>query len=111
MAHIALSSTMILLFAVLVPRYMQVILEVSPDDAVVVFAPVAFGALIGLRAVSWVVDRVGKTRTVAVGLFGLALSLAALGFVELIGDGLERTEHLNPFGTDPFFGRTGRSAV
>ena len=29
-----------------------------------------------------------------------------MGFVELIGDGLERTEHLNPFGTDPFFGRS-----
>jgi MFS family permease len=106
MSHIALSSTLILLFAVIVPRYMQTILEVSPDDAVAVFAPVAFGALIGLRAVSWIVDRLGKTRTVALGLFGLALSLAAMGFVELISDGLERTEHLNPFGADPFFGRS-----
>lgn len=106
MGHIALSSTLILLFAVLVPRYMQAILKVSPDDAVAVFAPVAFGALIGLRAVSWIADRVGKTRTVALGLFGLALCLAALGFVEIIGDALERTEHLNPFGTDPFFGRS-----
>lgn len=106
MAHITLSSTLILLFAVLVPRYMQAILKVEPGDAVVVFAPVAFGALIGLRLVSFIVDRVGKERTVALGLFGLSLCLMALGFVELIGSGLERTEHLNPFGADPFFGRS-----
>ena len=106
MSHIALSSTLILLFAVIVPRYMQTILEVSPDDAVAVFAPVAFGALIGLRAVGWIVDRVGKIRTVALGLFGIAVCLGVMGFVELIGAGLERTENLNPFGTDPFFGRS-----
>ena len=106
MAHLMLSSTLILLFAVLVPRYMQAILKVSPDDAVAVFAPVAIGALIGLRAVGWIVDRIGKVRTVSLGLFGIAACLAVMGFVELIGDGLERTEHLNPFGADPFFGRS-----
>ena len=106
MGHIALSSTLILLFAILIPRYMQAILEVSADDAVVVFAPVAVGALLGLRFVPWVVARLGNTRTVAIGLFGLALSLGALGFVEMIGDALERTETFNPFGADPFFGRS-----
>ena len=106
MAHLMLSSTLILLFAVLVPRYMQAILEVSPDDAVAVFAPVAIGALVGLRAIGWIVDRMGKVRSVSIGLFGIAVCLGVMGFVELIGDGLERTEHLNPFGTDPFFGRS-----
>ena len=106
MGHIALSSTLILLFAILIPRYMQAILEVSADDAVVVFAPVAVGALLGLRFVPWVVARLGNNRTVAIGLFGLALSLGALGFVEMIGDALERTETFNPFGADPFFGRS-----
>lgn len=109
MAHLMLSSTLILLFAVLVPRYMQAILKVSPDDAVAVFAPVAIGALVGLRAVGLVVDRIGKIRTVALGLFGIAACLGVMGFVELIASGLERTEHLNPFGTqgtDPFFGRS-----
>ena len=106
MGHIALSSTLILLFAILIPRYMQAILKVSPDDAVAVFAPVAVGALLGLRFVPWVVARLGNNRTVAIGLFGLALSLGALGFVEMIGDALERTETFNPFGADPFFGRS-----
>ncbi|MCI0777727.1 MAG: MFS transporter [Chloroflexi bacterium] len=106
MGHLMLSSTLILLFAVLVPRYMQAILKVSPDDAVAVFAPVAIGALVGLRAVGLIVDRIGKVRTVSLGLFGIAACLAVMGFVELIASGLERTEHLNPFGTDPFFGRS-----
>lgn len=107
MVHIATSSTLILLFAVMVPRYMQAILKVEPDKAVTVFAPVAVGALFGLRAVPWAVARLGKTRTVALGLFGLALCLAAFGFVETIADALERTERFNPFaeeGTDRVFG-------
>ena len=100
MAHITASSTLILLFAILVPRYMQAILEVKPDKAVTVFAPVAFGALIGLRAVPLIVARLGKTRTVAIGLFGLSLCLLSLGFVETIADVLEQTDRLNPFGPD-----------
>ncbi len=104
MAHIATSSTLVLLFAILVPRYMQAILEVPPDNAVVVFAPVAVGALIGLRAVPLIVARFTKIKTVALGLALLAICLAALGLVETIADLLERTDQFNPFGTDRVFG-------
>ena len=104
MAHIAASSTLILLFAILVPRYMQAIVQVNADKAVTVFAPVAFGALIGLRAIPLIVARIGKTKTVALGLFGLAFCLIAMGLVETIADGLERTERFNPFGTERVFG-------
>lgn len=104
MAHISTSSTLILLLAILVPRYMQAILHVHPDKAVTVFAPVAFGALFGLLAVPWIVARLGKTRTVALGLVGLAVCLTAFGFVETIAAGLEHTERFNPFGTERVFG-------
>ena len=104
MAHIATSSTLILLVAIIVPKYMQAILDVPPDNAVTVFAPLAFGALFGLRAVPWIVARMGKTRTVALGLFGLAVALAGFGLVETIADGLQRTDSFNPFGTDRVFG-------
>ena len=97
--HLTVSSSLVLLFAVLVPRYMQAILEVSPDNAVLVFAPVGVGALLGLRMLPWMAGRWGKTRTVAVGLLGVAICLTALGLVETIAEVLERTEHLNPFGT------------
>jgi MFS family permease len=106
MAHITISSTLVLVFSVLVPRYMQEILQRPSEDTVAVFAPVAFGALFGLRAVPWIVPRLGHTRTVALGLFGLACCLAAFGLVEFIAEGLERTERFNPFGTDQIFGQS-----
>lgn len=100
LVHLTLSSSLVLLFAVLVPRYMQAILQVAPDNAVVVFAPVGVGALLGLRMLPWFAGRLGKTKTVAVGLLGLAICLTAFGLVETIAEILERTEHLNPFGTN-----------
>jgi MFS family permease len=100
MVHITVSSTLVLLFAILVPRYMQAILEVGTEDAVAVFAPVAIGALLGLRLVPLVVSHLGKTRTVALGLFGLALCLGAIGFVETIAEVLHETDRFNPFATD-----------
>jgi MFS family permease len=88
----------VLLFAVLVPRYMQAILKVSPDKAVTIFAPVGIGALLGLRALPYVANKLGNNRTVIAGLCGLAVTVIALGLVEPIAHGLKSTEHLNPFG-------------
>jgi MFS family permease len=106
MGHIMLSSTLILIFAIMVPKYMQAVLKVDTKSAVTVFAPVAIGALIGLRAVPWLVARLGKTRTVALGMFGIAFCLGVLGFVETIASLLERVDQINPFGqgTHRFFG-------
>lgn len=98
--HLTVSSSLVLLFAVLVPRYMQAILDVPPDNAVLVFAPVGVGALVGLRMLPWLAGRLGKTRLVSVGLLGLALCLTAFGLVETIADALKGTEHLNPFGQE-----------
>ena len=106
MLQMTVSSSLVLLFAVLVPRYMQSVLKVAPDDAVFIFAPTGIGAILGLRALSVIAHRVGKGRTVIYGLVGLGLSLVALGFVENIASLLERTEHLNPFGEQRVGGLT-----
>jgi MFS family permease len=98
--HYATGSSMVLLFAVLVPRYMQAVLQVSPDKAVTIFAPVGVGAILGLRALPWIVNKLGKNRTVIAGLVGLSLCVIALGLIEPIAELLERTEHLNPFSDD-----------
>ena len=95
--HYATGSSLVLLFAVLVPRYMQAVLEVSPDKAVTIFAPVGIGAVIGLRAVPFIVGRVGKNKTVIVGLSGLAVCVLLLALIEPIALLLQETEHLNPF--------------
>ena len=95
--HYATGSSMVLLFAVLVPRYMQAILKVSPDKAVTIFAPVGVGAIVGLRALPLIAARLGKNRTVIAGMCGLALCVIALGLIEPIAVLMKRTENLDPF--------------
>jgi len=97
LVHYATGSSLVLLFAVLVPRYMQAILEVSPDKAVTIFAPVGVGAILGLRALPLIAARFGKNRTVIIGMFGLALCILALGLIDPIAQILKRTDNLNPF--------------
>jgi MFS family permease len=99
MAQLTLSSSLVLLFAVLVPRFMQEVLDVRPDDAVFVFAPTGVGAILGLRLLPWLASRVGKDRLVAFGLIGLALCLVAMGVVENMASLLQKTGYLNPFGS------------
>ena len=72
--HYATGSSLVLLFAVLVPRYMQAVLKISPDKAVTIFAPVGVGAILGLRALPMIAARFGKNRTVIIGMCGLSLS-------------------------------------
>ncbi|MBI5285675.1 MAG: MFS transporter [Chloroflexi bacterium] len=95
--HYATGSSMVLLFAVLVPRYMQAVLKVSPDKAVTIFAPVGVGAIIGLRALPIIAARFGKNRTVIAGMCGLALFVVALSMIEPIAHLMKRTDSLNPF--------------
>jgi MFS family permease len=100
MAQLTLSSSLVLLFAVLVPRFMREVLEIRADDAVYVFFPTGVGALLGLRLLPWLAGKIGKDRLVAFGLIGLAVCLVGLGFVQSIAELLERTESLNPFGRE-----------
>ncbi|MEX2245365.1 MAG: MFS transporter [Dehalococcoidia bacterium] len=95
--HYATGSSLVLLFAVIVPRYMQAVLEISPDKAVTIFAPVGVGAIVGLRFLPFMVTRLGKNRTVIAGLCGMTLFVIALASVDIIAALLERTEDLNPF--------------
>ncbi len=98
LVHYATGSSLVLLFAVLVPRYMQTILGVAPDKAVTIFAPVGVGAVVGLRALPWIAGRVGNNRAVIIGMCGLAFCVLLLGLIEPISLLLERTEMLDPSG-------------
>ncbi len=85
MAQLMVSSTLVLLFAILIPRYMRDVLDVPADNAAFVFAPTGIGALVGLRFLPWFTRR-GKNRTVIIGLAGIAASLALLGVVKTVAD-------------------------
>jgi MFS family permease len=98
MVQLTLSSALVLLFAILIPRYMKDTLDVSADNAAFVFAPTGLGAILGLRLLPWFAQRIGKERVVTAGLGGIAFCLLALALVEPLAALLERTGALHPEG-------------
>lgn len=85
LVQLIMSSTLVLLFAILIPRYMRDVLEVPADNAAFVFAPTGVGALIGLRFLPWLSQR-GKNRAVVLGLLGIAACLVLLALVKPIAE-------------------------
>ncbi len=79
------SGTLVLLFAILIPRYMQDVIGAPPENAAFVFAPAGIGAIVGLRFLPWFA-KFGKDRVVIVGLVGLAVSLVLLALVEPLAE-------------------------
>lgn len=85
LSQLIMSSTLVLLFAILIPRYMKEVLHVAPESAALVFAPTGIGALVGLRFLP-LVARGGKNRVVVIGLAGIAGCLVLLALVNPIAD-------------------------
>jgi MFS family permease len=85
LSQLIMSSTLVLLFAILIPRYMEDVLDVPASSAALVFAPTGIGALVGLRFVPWFARR-GKNHAVVVGLAGIAACLVLLALVEPIAE-------------------------
>lgn len=85
LSQLIMSSTLVLLFAILIPRYMAEVIKVPADSAALVFAPTGIGALIGLRFLPLVARR-GKNRVVVVGLSGIAVCLVLLALVHPIAN-------------------------
>lgn len=98
MAQLTISSTLILFFAVGIPRYMDEVLALAPDNAAFVFAPFGLGALVGLRLLPWLDRRLGRSRVASLGLVGIALFLILFALIEGLAGLLERAGPLNPFG-------------
>lgn len=85
LAQLVISSTLVLLFAILIPRYMRDVIDVPADSAALVFAPTGIGALVGLRFIP-MFARKGKNRVVVIGLAGIAVCLVLLALVNPIAD-------------------------
>jgi len=90
LSQLIMTSTLVLLFAILIPRYMTDVLGVPADNAAFVFAPTGIGALVGLRFIPWF-SRYGKNRVVVIGLVGIAVCLILLALVEPLAEVWERT--------------------
>ncbi len=97
MAHLVAGNTLVLLFATLIPRYMNDILGIAPDNAAFVFAPTGLGALLGLRVLPWLAVRLGRQRLVPLGLAGIGLCLVGLAMVQPLASFMDRASGpLNP---------------
>ncbi len=79
------SGTLVLLFSILIPRYMQDVIGAPPENAAFVFAPTGIGALVGLRFLPWFA-KFGKNRVVIIGLTGIAVCLVLLALVEPLAE-------------------------
>jgi MFS family permease len=90
LVQLTMSSSLAMLFGLLVPRYVRDVLDIAPDNAVFVFAPVAVGAVVGLRTLRWLTARLDKQVVVTIGLFGIAGSLLALAAVDPISGLVEQ---------------------
>lgn len=85
LGQLILASTLVLLFAILIPRFMQDVLDQAPESAAFIFAPTGIGALVGLRFIPWFA-RKGRNRVVVFGLLGIAACLTLLALVEPLAD-------------------------
>ena len=99
-AQLTLSATLVLLFSILVPRFLRDVLELDPDKAVIVFAPTGIGAIIGLRALPWFTARLPKLRVSLIGLIGIAISVFLMALVEPFGSLLAQWQDIDPFKED-----------
>jgi MFS family permease len=96
LVQLTIGSTLVLLFAILIPRYMDEVLNVDPSNAAFIFAPTGVGALVGLRFIP-VFSRWGKNRVVVIALVGIAVSLMLLATVRGLTEIMETTPGpLNP---------------
>jgi MFS family permease len=91
LVQLTMSSSLSMLFGLLVPRFVLDVLDIDPKNAVFVFAPIGVGAVLGLRSLPWFTRTFKKSEVVAFGLFGIFAALVALGSVEFIARAVEES--------------------
>jgi hypothetical protein len=74
---------------VIAPFYLVRVLGTSSENTVFVFAPAAFGLVVGLRVAPAIGRKIGLQAAVSCALVLFAVCVASLGFVEQIGTVLE----------------------
>jgi len=93
--QLASGGMLLFIFALLVPRFVQEILEIDADNAVFIFWPTGIGALLALRLLPRLGRRYSGTGIVTAALFGLTLVVAAMGGINFFVDFLQDKQ---PFG-------------
>lgn len=71
---------------VIVPQYLERVLETGAENSVYVFAPAALGLVVGLQLAPWLGRMLGYGRLATLGLFVFAVAIGLMGFVEQVVD-------------------------
>ncbi|MCL4535887.1 MAG: MFS transporter [Bacteroidetes bacterium] len=85
MVHLTLVATLVLLVAMLGPRFTVAVLGIRADDAVYVLAPAVIGILVGTLTMSRLVNRLGKETVISIGLVVLGAGLLLLSLLHWLG--------------------------
>ena len=98
--QLASGGMLLFIFALLVPRFVQEILEIDADNSVFIFWPTGIGALLSLRMLPWLGRRYTGTGIVTVALFGLTAVIAAMGGINFFVDFLQDRQPFGLLGPD-----------
>ena len=83
MIHITVTSTLMLVLAMLAPRYVVDVLGIRPEDAVFLFAPAGLGILAIASSLSGLARRYGSAPLVNIGFTGAGVAVMLMAGLEL----------------------------
>ncbi|MHB1415041.1 MAG: MFS transporter [Chloroflexota bacterium] len=86
MLHLTMASALMLIVAMLAPRYVVAALGIRADDAVYVLAPAGLGVLVGTTTMSRLAGRFAKEKMVAAGLLAMGVFILLLSVVRGVAD-------------------------
>lgn len=82
--------------AELATTFVQRLLELPVSDTALVFAPAGVGLLVGALLVPSIVERLGYTRTIVVGMIGAAIGIGLLPLVQGLAHSASASWHSAP---------------
>ncbi len=91
-------------FNTLIPRYVGVVLEDDPANAVFIFAPAGLGLLLGTLGAPRMIHRWRERRLAVVSIIIMSVSMAGFGLIDLLAPilaPLSPLRLLEPFGAEP----------
>lgn len=83
-ANLTLMSCLMLMMAMLAPRYAVDVLKIGADDSVFVLAPAGLGVLVGSAMMGRLTKRFGKDHLVRTGVFVFGIALMVMGLLDAI---------------------------
>src|SRR5205085_2698054 len=88
-ANFTVANALMLIIGTLAPGYVNRVLGIEPEDAVVIMAPAGVGIILGIIMLRGLVGRYAKEQLANTGVFLTALVLCGLSVLGNVGPGLE----------------------